>query len=171
MQTRSQGSSSVCSSCYLGLDPSAVCCRNQLEWANAHIQFCLALCRGVVMVWAGACYGQQKQAHFNDGIVNAERWPITVPFIHNHHLMTQQDDTRPHFERICTQQPAHCTDMSPTECLGCSGSADTTACSCSSNIQQRCTAIEEQWPNIPLQITSLFRRCVALLLNQTNSRY
>lgn len=55
--------------------------------------------------------------------------------------------------------------------LGCSGWADATARSCSSNIQQRCAAIEEKWPNIPLQITSLWRRCVVLLLNQTNSRY
>ncbi len=113
----------------LGLDLTAVCCRNQLEWANAHIRWRLALWRGVlftdesrfslyradgrqrvwrrvgerfadvnvvdrvahggggVMVWAGICYGQRTQAHFIDGILNAQRYrdeilrPIVVSFI------------------------------------------------------------------------------------------
>ncbi len=31
-----------------GLDLTAVCCRNRLEWANAHIRWRLALWRGVL---------------------------------------------------------------------------------------------------------------------------
>ncbi len=60
---------------------------------------------GGVMVWAGVCIGQ---VHFIDGILNAQRYrddilrPIVVPFIHDHHLMLQHDNTRPHVARICT---------------------------------------------------------------------
>ncbi len=134
-----------------GLDLTAVCRRNRLEWANAHIRWRLALWRGVlftdesrfslyradgrqrvwrrvgerfadinvvdrvahggggVMVWAGTCYGQRTQVHFIDGILNAQRYredilrPINVPFIHDHHLMLQHDNARPHVARICTQ--------------------------------------------------------------------
>ncbi len=131
-----------------GLDLTAVRRRNQLEWANAHIRWRLALWRGVlfteesrfllymadgrqrvwrhvgerfadvnvvdrvahggggVMVWAGLCYGQRTQVHFIDGILNAQRYrneilrPIVVPFIHDHHLMLQHDNARPHVARI-----------------------------------------------------------------------
>ncbi len=134
-----------------GLDLTAVCRRNRLEWANAHIQWCLALWRGVLftdesqfslyradgrqrvwhwvgerfadvnvvdrmahsggggMVWAGVCYGQWTRVHFIDDILNAQRYrdeilrPILVPFIHDHHLMLQHDNARPHVARICTQ--------------------------------------------------------------------
>ncbi len=61
------------------------------------------------MVWAGVCYGQRTQVHFIDGILNAQRYrdeilrPIVVPFIHDHHLMLQHDNARPHVARICTQ--------------------------------------------------------------------
>ncbi len=64
---------------------------------------------GGVMVWAGVCYGQQTQVHFIDGILNAQRYcdkilrPIVVPFIHNHHLMLQHYNARPHDARICKQ--------------------------------------------------------------------
>ncbi len=64
---------------------------------------------GGVMVWAGVCYGQRTQVHFIDGILNAQRYrdeilrPIVVPFIHDHHLMLQHDNARPHVARICTQ--------------------------------------------------------------------
>ncbi len=50
---------------------------------------------GGVMVWVGVCYGQRTQVHFIDVIV--------VPFIHDHHLMLQHDNARPHVARICTQ--------------------------------------------------------------------
>ncbi len=134
-----------------GLDLTAVCRRNRLEWANAHIRWCLAPWRGVlsldesgfhctgqmadsvygvmwvsgllmstlwiewpmvaggVMIWAGVCYGQRTQVHFIDDILNAQRYhdkilrPIVVPFIHDHHLMLQHDNARPHVARICTQ--------------------------------------------------------------------
>ncbi len=85
-----------------------------------------------VMVWAGVCYGQRTQVHFIDGILNAQRYrdeilrPIVVPFIHDHHLMLQHDNARPHVARICTQfleaenipvlaWPAYSPDMSPIE--------------------------------------------------------
>ncbi len=64
---------------------------------------------GGVMVWAGVCYGQRTQVHFIDGILNAQRYrdeilrPIVVPFIHDHHLMLQHDNPRPHVARIRTQ--------------------------------------------------------------------
>ncbi len=51
-----------------------------------------------------------------------------MPFIHDHHLMLQHDDARPHVARICTQfleaenipvleWPAYSPDMSPIECV------------------------------------------------------
>ncbi len=87
---------------------------------------------GGVMVWAGICYGQQTQVYFIDDILNAQRYrdeilrPIVVPFIHDHHLMLQHDNARPHVARICTQfleaenisvlaWPAYSQDMSPIE--------------------------------------------------------
>lgn len=50
---------------------------------------------GGVMVQAGVCYGQRTQAHLIGGILNAHRYsdeilrPISVPFIHHHHLTYQ----------------------------------------------------------------------------------
>ncbi len=49
-----------------------------------------------------------------------------MPFIHNHHLVLQHDNARPHDARICTQfleaenisvlaWPAYSPDMSPIE--------------------------------------------------------
>ncbi len=96
-----------------------------------------------VMVWAGICYGQQTQVHFIDGILNAQRYrdeilrPIVVPFIHDHHLMLQHDNARPHDARISynswmlkTSQFLHgqYTHHTYIACLWCSGSAYTTAC-------------------------------------------
>ncbi|KAL0170065.1 hypothetical protein M9458_034661, partial [Cirrhinus mrigala] len=113
-----------------GLDLTGVRRRNQLEWANAHIQWRLALWRGVLfmdgrqmadsmygvvwvsgllmsslwiewpMVVVGLWYGQayvMDNEHFIDGILNAGILrPIVVPFIHDHHLMLQHDNARPH---------------------------------------------------------------------------
>ncbi len=96
----------------------------------------------------GVCYGQQIQVHFIDGILNAQRYrdeilrPIVLPFIHGHHLMSQHDNAWPHVARICTQfleaeHPSSCMASILTghgnhwACLGCSGSAYTTACSSS----------------------------------------
>ncbi len=87
---------------------------------------------GGVMIWAGVCYGQRIQVHFTDGILNAPRYrdeilrPIVVPFIHDHHLMLQHDNARPHVARICSQfleaenipvlaWPAYSLDTSPIE--------------------------------------------------------
>ncbi len=84
---------------------------------------------------------------------NAQRYhdeirrPIVVPFIHDHHLMLQHDNARPHVARISTQfleaknipvlaWPAYSPDMSLIEqFLGCSGSTYTTACSSSYQYQ------------------------------------
>ncbi len=125
----------------------------------------------VVMVWAGVCYGQRTQVRFIDGILNAQRYrdeilrPIVVPFIHDHHLMLQHDNARPHVARICTQfmeaenipvlaWPVYSPDMSPIEhvwdaldqCIRqrVPGLA---------NIQQLHTAIEE-WTNIAQATTN-----------------
>ncbi len=70
--------------------------------------------------------------YFIDGILNGQRYhdeilmPIVVPFIHDHHLMLQHDNARPHVARIYTQfleaenspvlaWPAYSPDMSPIE--------------------------------------------------------
>ncbi len=117
--------------------------------ADVHVVDQVAHGGGGVMVWAGICYGQRTQVHFIDGILNAQRYrdeilrPIVVPFIHDHHLMLQHDNAWPHVARICTQFleaeniPVSCMASTLTRhvthwaCLGCSGSAYTTACSSS----------------------------------------
>ncbi len=122
---------------------------------------------GGVMVWAGIYYGQRAQVHFIDGILNAQRYrneilrPIFVPFIHNHHLMLQHDNARPHVARICTQfleaeiipvlaWPAYSPDMSPIEHVW--DALDRRICQLvpvPAKIHQLRTAIEEEWTNIP----------------------
>uniref|UniRef100_A0A3P9KLZ0 Tc1-like transposase DDE domain-containing protein n=1 Tax=Oryzias latipes TaxID=8090 RepID=A0A3P9KLZ0_ORYLA len=192
-----------------GLDLTPVCRRNRLEWANAHMRWCLACWRGVlftvesqftlfradgrqrvwrhvgerfsdvnvvdrlahgggvVMVWAGICYGRRTQVHFIDGILNAQRYcdeilgPIVVPYIQQHHLMLQHDNARPHVARICTQfleaenipvlaWPAYSTDMSPIEHVwDALDRRIQQRVPVPANIQQLRTAIEEEWTNIP----------------------
>uniref|UniRef100_A0A8D3CD91 Tc1-like transposase DDE domain-containing protein n=1 Tax=Scophthalmus maximus TaxID=52904 RepID=A0A8D3CD91_SCOMX len=110
------------------------------------------------MAWAGVCYGQRPQVHLR---------PIVVPFIHDHHLMLQHDNLRPHVARICAQfledenipvlaWPAYSLGMSPIEHVWDAldrrirqrvpGPA---------NIQQLRTAIEEEWTNIPQMVPSV----------------
>ena len=105
--------------------------------------------------------------HFIDGILNAQRYrdeilrPIVVPYIHEHHLMFQQDNAWPHVARICTQfleaenvpvlaWPAYSLDMSPIEhvwdVLDWHKQKRVTV---PTNLQQLRTAIEEEWTNIP----------------------
>uniref|UniRef100_A0A8C6PLV7 Tc1-like transposase DDE domain-containing protein n=1 Tax=Nothobranchius furzeri TaxID=105023 RepID=A0A8C6PLV7_NOTFU len=140
---------------------------------------------GGVMVWAGICYGQITQVHFIDGILNAQRYrdeilrPVVVPYIHEHHLMFQQDNARPHVARICTQfleaenvpvlaWPAYSPDMSPVEHVwDVLDRRIRQSVPVPTNIQQLRTAIEEEWANIPQAtsdnlINSMRRRCVAL---------
>uniref|UniRef100_A0A8C6KUW6 Tc1-like transposase DDE domain-containing protein n=1 Tax=Nothobranchius furzeri TaxID=105023 RepID=A0A8C6KUW6_NOTFU len=140
---------------------------------------------GGVMVWAGICYGRRTQVHFIDGILNAQRYcdeflrPIVVPYIHEHHLMFQQDNARPHVARIYTQfleaenvpvlaWPEYSLDTSPIEHVW--DVLDLRIRQCvpvPTNIQQLHTAIEEEWTSIPqaiidILINSMQRRCVAL---------
>ncbi len=127
-----------------------------------------------VMLWAGMCYGQRTQVHFIDCILNAQIYrdkilrPIVVSFIHDHHLMLQQDNPLPHVARIFTQileaanipvlaWPAHSPYMSPIEHVW--DALDR-------RIRQRVTvpAIEEEWTNISQAtinnlINSMRRRC------------
>ncbi len=76
------------------------------RFADVNIVNRVAHGSGGVMVRAGVCYGQRTQVHFIDGILNAQRYryeilrPIVVPFIHNHHLMLQHDNARPHLYTI-----------------------------------------------------------------------
>ncbi len=144
-----------------------------------------------VMAWAGVCYGQRTQVHFIDGILNAQRYrdeilrPIVVPFIHDHHLMLQHYNARPHVARICKQfleaenipvlaWPAYSPDMSPIEHVW---DALDWCVPVPANIQQLRTAIEEEWTNIPQAtinnlINSMRRRCVALReANGGHTRY
>uniref|UniRef100_A0A8C6KF64 Transposase Tc1-like domain-containing protein n=1 Tax=Nothobranchius furzeri TaxID=105023 RepID=A0A8C6KF64_NOTFU len=64
---------------------------------------------GRVMVWAGICYGRRTQVHFINGILNTQRYRdenlrfIVVSYIHEHHLMFQQENARPHVATFCTQ--------------------------------------------------------------------
>ncbi len=148
------------------------------------------------MVWAGVYYGQRRQVHFIDSILNAQIYhdkilrPIVVPFIHDHHLMLQHDIARPHVARICTQflevenipvlaWPAYLPDMSPIEhnIWDALDRHIRQRVPVPANIQQLCTAIEEEWTNIPQTtinnlINSMRRRCVALCeANGGNTRY
>ncbi len=127
-----------------------------------------------VMVWAGVCYGQQTQVHFINGILNAQRYrdeilrPIAVPFIHDHHLMLQHDNARPHVARICTQfleaenipvlaWPAYSPDMSPIEHVwDALDRRIQQRVPVPANIQQLRTTIEEEWTNIPQNIIYIY---------------
>lgn len=70
--------------------------------------------------------------------------PFILSAIHPRPTPHDTAQWRPSFGKICVQQPAHSANMSPIERVWDAGWADTTACSCSSAIQQRCTAIEEK---------------------------
>ncbi len=156
------------------------------EWfADVNVVDRVAHGGGGVMVWAGVCYGQWTKVHFIDGILNAQRYrdeilrPIVVPFIHDHHLMLQHDNTRPRLARICTQfleaenipflaWSEYSPDMSPIEHVwDALDQRIRQRVPVPANIQQLRTAIEEEWTNIP-QATinnlsnSMRRRCVAL---------
>ncbi len=143
---------------------------------------------GGVMVRAGVCYGQWTQVHaqrYRDEILR----PIVVPFIHDHHLMLQHDNARPHVVKICTQFleaenipvlacPAYSPDMiSPIEHV-CDAldRRIRERVPVPANIQQFCTAIEE-WTNILQVIVNnlinyMRRRCVALCeANGGHTRY
>ncbi len=101
-----------------------------------------------VGLWYGQVYvmDNEHRCICIEGILNAQRYrdeilrPIVVPFIHNHHLMLQHDNARPHVGRISTQfieaenipvlaLPAYSPDMSPIEPVW--DALDTTACSSS----------------------------------------
>ncbi len=135
--------------------------------------------------WAGVCYGEQTQVNFIDGILNVQRYrdeilrPIAVPFIHEHHLMLQHDNARPLVARICTQfleaenlpvlaWPAYSPDRSPIEHVWDALDRHIRQrVPVPANIQKLCTAIEEEWTNIPQAtinnlINSMQRRCVTL---------
>ncbi len=153
-------------------------------FADVNVVDHVAHCGVGVMVWAGICYGQQTQVHFIDGILNAQTYrdeilrPIVVAFIHDHHLMLQHDNTRPHVTRIFTQfleaenipvlaWPAYSQDMSPNEHVWDAQDQRIQQCvPVPANIQQLRTAIEEEWTIIQQAtinnlINSMRRRCVA----------
>ncbi len=105
--------------------------------------------------------------------------PIVVPFIHDHHLMLQHDNARPHVARICTQfleaeniqvlaWPTYSPDMSPIEHFWDALDARRLwqHVRDPANIQQLHTAIEEEWTSIQLatinNLINSMRRCVAL---------
>ncbi len=112
-----------------------------------------------------------------------------VSFIHDHHLMLQHDNARPHVARICTQfleaenipvlaWPAYSPDMSPIEHVwDALDRRIRQRVPVPANIQQLRTAIEEEWTNIAQTtinnlINSKWRRCVALReANGGHTRY
>ncbi len=146
------------------------------------------------MVAVGLWYGQPYVLDI-DGILNAQRYrdeflgPVVVPFIHNHHLMLQHDNARPHVAKICTQVleaeiipvlawPAYSPDMSPMEHVwDALDRCKRQRVPVPVNIQQLHTAIEEEWTHIPQAtinnlINSMRRRCVALReANVGHTRY
>ncbi len=153
-------------------------------FADVNVVDNVAHCGGGVMVWAGICYGQQTQVHFIDGILNAQTYrdeilrPIVVAFIHDHHLMLQHDNTRPHVARIFTQfleaenipvlaWPAYSQDMLPIEHVwDAQDQRIQQRVPVPANIQKLRTAIEEEWTIIQQAtinnlINSMRRRCVA----------
>ncbi|KAL0164022.1 hypothetical protein M9458_039775, partial [Cirrhinus mrigala] len=111
--------------------------------------------------------------------------PIVVPFIHDHHLMLQHDNARPHVARICTQflgkHPSSCMAgilMSPIEHVwDALDRRIRQRVPVPANIQQLCTAIEKEWTNIPQAIinnliNSMQGKCVALReANGGHTRY
>ncbi len=104
-----------------------------------------------------------------------------MPFIHDHHLMLQHDNARPHFAMICTQfleaenipvlaWPAYSPDMSHVieHVWDALNRRVQQRVPVPANIQQLHTAIEEEWTNFPQAtinnlINSMQRRCVVLL--------
>ena len=152
--------------------------RNLLEWAKcSHSMASGTLERCSLHGWIPVFTVQGI-----DGIVNAQRYrdeilrPIVVPFIHDHHLMLQHDNARPHVARICTQfleaenipvlaWPAYSPDMSPIEHVwDALDRRIRQRVPVPANIEQLRTAIEEEWTNIPQAtinnlINSMRRRC------------
>ncbi len=97
---------------------------------------------GGVMVWAGVCYGQWTQVHFIDGILNAQRFVTRSksPLLcHSSTTITSCCSKLMHGPMLqCTHfleaenipvlaWPAY-SPVTHWACLGCSGSAYTTAC-------------------------------------------
>ncbi len=161
------------------MNPGFHCTRQMADWVYGVVWVSGLLMSTLWIEWpmvaVGLWYGQayvmdnehRFVAHFIDGILNAQRYsdeilrPIVVPFIHDHHLMLQHDNARPHVARICTQfleaeiipvlaWPAYSPDMSPIEHVW--DAVDRRIWQrvpVPDNIQQLRTAIEEEWTNIP----------------------
>ncbi len=83
--------------------------------------------------------------------------PIVVPFIHDHHLVLQHDNARPHVAKICRSDswklkvpvlvwPAYSPDMSPIEHVwDALHQRIRQRVPVPANIQQLHTTIEEEW--------------------------
>ena len=115
------------------MNPGFHCSGQMADSACGVVRVMSALWIEWPMVSGGLWYGQRTQVHFTDGILNAQRYRddilrlIVVPFIHDHRLMLQHDNARPHGARICAQfledenipllaWPAYSPDASPTAC-------------------------------------------------------
>ncbi len=106
-----------------------------------------------------------------------------MPFIHDHHLMLQHDNTRPHVARICTQfleaenspvlaWPAYSPDMLPMEHVwDALDRRIRQRVPVPANIQQLRTAIEDERTNIPQATINNLINSMRRMANGGHTRY
>ena len=110
---------------------------------------------GSVMVWGGNSHGLKSQLVVIDGNLTAARYrdgilrPHVIPFLQQHNLTLQQDNTRLHVASICQvfltinnvqplDWPPYSPDLPPTEPIHATRA-------------QLTRALEEEWNNIPIR--------------------
>jgi transposase len=121
------------------------------------------------MVWGGISHGLKSPLIVIDGNLTGIGYrdeilrPVAVPFVQQHHLIFQQDNTRSHVARVCQDfladhninpldWPPHSPDLSPIEHLWdemdrrVRGRRNAPA-----TLDQIRAALLEEWDNIPMR--------------------